>query len=359
MRNKILAILLILSACVEQKSNQVIQIITTNSNNPVQIIPSSQNSISSNIVASVPVVQASSYSPSPTPFPVPTKSSVEAPIPISTNTPSPVPTKLSRSLEVIKQMYPDQGSVPDSDVPNEVIEMQFKTIQPGRFNIFYEIPFKGEIEQRQLEITKPFNIQTTEVTQYQWFSIMGSNPSRSRGPASINNPVENVSKNEILEFINKINQKGIGVFRLPTRAEWMYAAKAGSNEKFDCGNVIDCFDSIAWTKDNTGNNIDTSLFPIGYYPTTLPVSKKKPNSWGLFDMYGNVDELVQDFLWDPFSLPNELMIDPKGPNSGSIMTCGGNWGSNILVFQFGACSTSLSSAKEKSVFIGFRLIKDS
>ena len=121
-----------------------------------------------------------------------------------------------------------------------------------------------------------------EVTQAQWRAIMGYNPSYFRGDISL--PVEKVSWNECQEFIEKLNacaevkQAGI-TFRLPTEEEWEYACRAGSTGEY--GLLADgregTIDEMGWYEDNSDDK-------------THPVGQKKPNAWGLYDMYGNVYE---------------------------------------------------------------------
>jgi len=120
-----------------------------------------------------------------------------------------------------------------------------------------------------------FYIGKYEITQAQWKEIMGNNPSKNKGE---NNPVEKISWNEIQEYLRKLNKTTGNKFRLPTEAEWEYAARGGiegangPSYKYAGSNNIG---EVAWLAGNS--NL-----------TTHPVGKKKPNELGLYDMSGNV-----------------------------------------------------------------------
>ena len=136
---------------------------------------------------------------------------------------------------------------------------------------------------------KAYKIGKTEVTQSQWESVMGNNPSRVKHP---DNPVEEVSWNDCQTFIQRLNsfsvvQRSGLVFRLPTEEEWAFACRAGSSGDF-CrladGTEIteDSLGEVAWYFNNTGNGCNPH-----------PVGQKKPNAFGLFDVHGNVAEWTQ------------------------------------------------------------------
>ncbi|MBR0324280.1 MAG: SUMF1/EgtB/PvdO family nonheme iron enzyme, partial [Bacteroidales bacterium] len=122
-----------------------------------------------------------------------------------------------------------------------------------------------------------FYIGKYEVTQAEWKAVMGTNPSRHKGD---NLPVENVTWFDCQEFIRKLNELTGKQFRLPTEAEWEYAARGGKHSygaKYAGDNDID---NVAWYGDNSNN-------------TTHPVGLKRPNELGLYDMTGNVQEWCQ------------------------------------------------------------------
>ena len=126
---------------------------------------------------------------------------------------------------------------------------------------------------------------------------MGSNPSRFAGCGRC--PVENVSWEDVQRFITILNSVdgSTWTYRLPTEAEWEYAARAGERaERF----APDPIDEFAWIRDNSGDH-------------THPVGQKRPNRFGLYDVHGNVAEIVQD--WDA-DYPGGTVVDPTGPVSG-------------------------------------------
>ncbi len=145
----------------------------------------------------------------------------------------------------------------------------------------------------KVRITKPFEIGKYEVTQAQWQAVMGSNPSTIKGD---NRPVETVSKEEAHDFLARLNALNDGYhYRLPTEAEWEYAARAGST-------AAPRLDDVAWYADNSGDE-------------THPVGQKKPNAWGLYDTLGNVREWVEDqYGRDYYS--TSPAADPTGPEPG-------------------------------------------
>ena len=168
---------------------------------------------------------------------------------------------------------------------------------------------EDEVPTHKVRLTKGFELGKYEVTQAQWEAVMGpdSNPSETRVPK---NPVDSVNKAEIHAFLDKLNAQNDGYkYRLPTEAEWEYAARAGAPDPPRAS-----LGDYAWFADNS----DDESHPVGL---------KKPNAWGLYDMLGNVREWVDDraAYYDYAPLP-EVSVDPKGPQPGGRGGGGGGGG---------------------------------
>ena len=167
-----------------------------------------------------------------------------------------------------------------------------------------------------------YSIGQTEVTQELWQAVMGSNPSCCTSAYcytdDLSRPVENVSWNACQTFITKLNELTGKQFRLPTEAEWEFAARGGNQSqgyKYAGSNTID---DVAWYWDNIPSQ---SYGADGC--STQPVATKSPNELGLYDMSGNVWEWCQDLYGDYSS---EAQTNPTGPTSGSDgVDRGGSW----------------------------------
>ncbi len=200
------------------------------------------------------------------------------------------------------------------NMPEGAVPLAMVLIPAGTFTMGSPDNEEGRLSregpQHQVTITHPFYMSRYEVTQAIWEIVMSNNPSQFK---SMNHPVENVSWNECLEFIQRINTKGVGLFRLPTEAEWEYACRAGMTTPFYWGSEGESeINKYAWYN---GNNQ-----PNG----TKEVGLKLPNAWGLFDMSGNVYEWCHDWYGEYSSRPQ---TDPTGPASSKYhIVRGGRWG---------------------------------
>lgn len=220
------------------------------------------------------------------------------------------------------------AAAPPRELKNS-IGMKFVVIQPGRFVMSVN---RGAHEVR---ITKGFQMGKYEVTQAEWEVVMGNNPSQFKGPDL---PVENVSWSDAQEFLRKLNGKNDGYsYRLPTEAEWEYAARAGGDAYWGDESP----NQKKWWGENSGGH-------------THPVGQKSPNAWGLYDMLGNVWEWCQDW-YDEAYYKKSPAEDPQGPASGAAHSYrGGDWSSNA--FYVGIAVRGTPGLQVSS--IGFRCVRE-
>ena len=200
--------------------------------------------------------------------------------------------------------------IPDTIKAGETqtfVGIEFVRVPPGSFTMGglkanFRMP-------HPVTITHGYWMGKYEVTQAQWEAVMGSNPSHWKGDPR--RPVEQVSWRDVHKFIAKLNELNSGMdFRLPTEAEWEYACRAGSQAEYFFGDDAGMLKDYAVYYENSGYK-------------TNPVGQKKPNAWGIYDMAGNVLEVVED-RWGLFSA--DPQVDPKGPATGADrVRRGGAW----------------------------------
>lgn len=208
------------------------------------------------------------------------------------------------------------------------VELEMVLIRPGSFTMGAADGDPGEKPPHRVTISKPFHIGKYKVTQKQWETIMGNNPSFYKGPR---NPVESVNWNECQEFIDRMNKKfadrGIE-FGLPTSAQREYACRAGSTTRFHFGDYDSQLHHYAW-------------FSLNSDGRTHPVGEKKPNAWGLYDMHGNTWEICTDHYGRGNYYAQSPPIDPPGASSG--------W---ARVLRGGSYSASVARCRSASRFPG-------
>jgi formylglycine-generating enzyme required for sulfatase activity len=228
-----------------------------------------------------------------------------------------------------------------STYPNS-IGMKFLLIPAGTFMMGADKNFEDadndELPRHQVTISKPFYLGVYEVTKQQWEDVMGNNPSEFKGE---DNPVEMVSWEDAQDFIKRLNQKeGHSLYRLPTEAEWEYAARAGTTSTYYFGDDESQLGDYAWYDGNSGS-------------TTHPVGQKRPNAWGLYDILGNVHEWAQDWYGETY-YANSPSSDPTGPSSGDgRVDRGCGWDSSA--WHCLSLSRDWDRPAGRIVSIGFRL----
>ena len=223
-------------------------------------------------------------------------------------------SEIERLEAMISQLQEELHPTPPKEYTVNGVSFKMKKVSGGTFQM-------GATEEQgsdALDDEKPVHSVTlsdywigeTEVTQALWQAVMGSNPSHFTGDSQL--PVENVSWNDCQTFIQTLNELTGMSFRLPTEAEWEFAARGGNSSqgyKYAGSNTVG---DVAWYYSNSSSK-------------THPVATKSPNELGLYDMSGNVWEWCQDWYG---SYSSSAQTDPVGPSSGSNRVLrGGSWNS--------------------------------
>jgi formylglycine-generating enzyme required for sulfatase activity len=187
---------------------------------------------------------------------------------------------------------------------------------------------------------KAFAIGKYEVTQDEWFAIMGSRPAQFKGGR---NPVEQVTWKLAREYVRKLSEKTGKHYRLPTEAEWEYAARAGSEGEyyFDKGSLAE----HAWFDDNSEE-------------TTHPVGQRKPNAFGLHDMYGNVWEWTDDCWNESYAGAPDNGSAWTGGDCGQRVARGGTWYSKATSVGSSVRGKFSSEIRYSSRGGGFRVVRE-
>ena len=248
------------------------------------------------------------------------------------------------SQPIVAQQPVVQAPIVHSDnitIPvKDGISIDMVRVEAGTFTMGATAEMKNpdddEKPTHQVTLTNDYYIGKYEVTQALWKAVMGKNPSLFKGD---NLPVEQVSWDDCQEFISKLNRITGKMFRLPTEAEWEYAARGGNKSRgyqySGSNNLLD----VAWCGDNSGSK-------------TRAVGTKQPNELGIYDMSGNVDEWCQDWKG---AYSSSSQVNPTGANSGSYRVCrGGSWGciARICRSSYRYCGTPVS----RYTFLGLRLV---
>ena len=187
---------------------------------------------------------------------------------------------------------------------------------------------------------KPFMLGKHEVTQEQWVGLMKDNPSYNKGRSL---PVENVSWDDALAFVAKLNAKTGKRYRLPTESEWEYAAQAGSTADYLFGDDAAQLPQYAW-------------YIVNARDKTHPVGEKLPNKFGLHDMNGNVWEWVQDCYTESYAgAPADGSAAPDKPDCDRVVR-GGSWESNPDFLR--SAFRGRVRPSHKVLNLGFRLARD-
>lgn len=222
------------------------------------------------------------------------------------------------------------------------IGMEFRRVPAGTFQMGAVDGEEDERPVHEVEIETAFFMGAGEVTQAQWEVLMDHNPSYFRGRFR---PVDSVSWNRAQEFIRRLNEKeDTDLYRLPTEAEWEYAARGGSETRFYFGDERDSLSNHAWYSVNSDER-------------THRTEQKNPNSFGLHDVHGNVWEWTRD-AYDPTFYRRSARVNPVNPGEQDAprVIRGGGWfavGSMMRSANRGWARPGVQDSK-----LGFRLVRE-
>jgi formylglycine-generating enzyme required for sulfatase activity len=225
------------------------------------------------------------------------------------------------------------------------IDMEFVLIPAGEFDMGSQSSEVGRYDDEgpvhHVTISEDFYMSKYEVTQKQWREVMGSAPSYFKGDDL---PVEQISWDDVQDFIRELNKKeNTDIYRLPTEAEWEYAARAGTITRYSFGDDGSDLGDYAWYIGNSAEK-------------THPVGQRKPNSWGLYDMHGNVYEWVQDKWHSSYEgAPADGSAWEDGSGAFRVFR-GGSWGRNAEFCRSAVRDGSVPGFRAD--ILGFRLLKE-
>lgn len=228
--------------------------------------------------------------------PEPEKSAPEqAPPPAATpeKRPRRRPTAPVTAANTPQEKPPEKAPVVDP-LPEKIRQFRFVDILPEPFKMG-QMMGGSDMRPAHKVVLSPYGISATEVTQELWEMVMGDNPSCNKG---LSFPVENVSWNDVATFIERLNARTNGSYRLPTEAEWEYACRQGRNGRY--GPIA--LEELAWYKSNAAG--------------PQPVGSKRANGLGIHDLQGNVWEWCLD-IYDATYYSKSPERDPRGPTEGS------------------------------------------
>jgi formylglycine-generating enzyme required for sulfatase activity len=247
----------------------------------------------------------------------------------------PLAVQPSQKTKEVRDVEPEKLAKPANS-----IGMEFTLIPAGEFNMGSE-ESDDEKPVHKVKIKNPFYLGSYPVTQREWKAVVADNPSYFKGDDL---PVEHVSWDDVQEFIKNLNEKeGTENYRLPSEAEWEYAARAGTTTRYSFSDSESKLGDYAWYDDNSGDK-------------THPVGQKKPNSWGLYDVHGNVWEWVQDLWHDSYDgAPTDGSAWESGDGADRVVR-GGSW------FDYAGRCRSASRDPRVPGFryygLGFRILRE-
>lgn len=245
----------------------------------------------------------------------------------------PVPALSAAEAREKQRQAAESLGVPVNDMLDLApgITMKLALIPAGTFTMGTDRGWGWEGPPHRVTLSTSFNMGATEVTNSQWFAVMNTEPwsghDFTNGAADI--AATYISWDDATAFCRALSKKTGRKVRLPTEAEWEYACRAGTTTDFSFGDDIWYLGDYAWYRQNTESRGEYYAHPVG---------TKKPNTWGLYDMHGNVWEWCAD--WFAYSYPYADVRDPKGPAKGDGRVIrGGSW-----EFHAGQCRSGRRGA---------------
>lgn len=231
------------------------------------------------------------------------------------------------------------------------VGMEFVLIPPGEF-LMGSTPDDTDADaderpQHKVRITKPFLLQTTEVTQGQWRRVMDSAPWQSQlfVKEGSDQAASYISHEDAELFCRRLSEIETREYRLPTEAEWEYAARAGTTTSYSFGDDSVALENHGWFLDNAGGANEEFAHAVG---------RKLPNAWGLHDVHGNVWEACSDWFGEAY-FANSPENDPTGPTSGETRVLrGGSWGNRANGCRSWERGGQLPD--DRSFYVGFRVL---
>jgi formylglycine-generating enzyme len=233
------------------------------------------------------------------------------------------------------------------------VGMEFRLISEGEFTRYSAAalgtdPRLNREHSHEVVISEPFYMQTTEVTQGQWRAVMGTEPwgYNSGSGRGDDHPVIGASWHDAVAFCEKLSEEDGVTYRLPTEAEWEYACRAGTTTEWFFGDSESLLFEYAWFDGNTSGKKHLHR-----------VAQKRPNQYGLYDMYGNASEWCSDVYVSEYS-SDPRQTDPKGPKDGTIHVVRG--GSYYAPFWLVGSSTRGRQIETSTdtFGLGFRVVRE-
>ena len=243
------------------------------------------------------------------------------------------------SLFMLALIQPAFAQRKYTKIENSALKISTTQVAGGTFDLGSDDESKDRKPAHTVKLND-FRIGTFEITQAQWMAVMGNNPSTFKCDDC---PVNNVSWNDAQAFIEKLNSMTGKHYRLPTEAEWEYAARGGANERMVRFAGKKLPQDIGWSDNNSKDRIHK-------------VGLKKPNELGIYDMSGNVEEWCSDYYATSYGSKNDAE-NPQGPASGKARVIrGGSWKSAAEDMSVTRRAGYLPDTH--SISAGFRVVED-